>query len=74
MQKLFTSNERWGNPEGGEFQYVDFGAVVDEESRFEGYVIPTRLRVGWYLESHDSRRFESEGEFFRCVIEEARFT
>ena len=40
---------RWGNPGGTEFRYVDFGGVVEEESRFGAYNIPTRLRVGYYV-------------------------
>ena len=59
---------RWGNPEGAEHHYVDFGAIVEEEGTFCGYRIPTRLRVGWYF---GSDRFEPEGEFFRATIDEA---
>jgi hypothetical protein len=60
--------KRWGNPEGGDHHYVDFGGVVEEESSFGGYTIPTRLRLGWFF---GSDRFESEGEFFRCSINNA---
>ncbi len=60
---------RWGNPEKGEFHYADFGVVVEEESTFGGYTIPTRLRAGWYF---GTDRFESEGEFFRANITEAK--
>ena len=49
---------RWGNPEGAEFHYVDFGVVVEEEHTFGGYTIPTRLRAGWCF---DTDRFESDG-------------
>lgn len=59
---------RWGNPDGTEFHYVDFGGIVEDEGTFSGYTIPTRLRVGWYF---DSERFESEGEFFRVTIDDA---
>jgi hypothetical protein len=59
---------RWGNPEGGEHHYVDFGVVVEEERSFGDYTIPTCLRAGWFF---DSNRFESEGEFFRCKIDNA---
>lgn len=59
---------RWGNPEGREHHYVDFGAIVEEEGTFCGYTIPTRLRVGWYL---GSDQFQSEGEFFRATIDHA---
>jgi len=60
---------RWGNPEKGEFHYADFGVVVEGESTFGGYTIPTRLRAGWYF---GTARFESEGEFFRANITEAK--
>ncbi len=59
---------RWGNPEGGDYRYVDFGAIVEATGTFEGYTIPTQLRVGWFF---GSDRFESEGEFFRCTVDKA---
>jgi hypothetical protein len=59
---------RWGNPGGGAFQYSDFGGIVEAIGTFDGYTIPTRLRVGWLF---GSERFESEGEFFRCTIDKA---
>lgn len=59
---------RWGSPDGAEFRYVDFGGILEKESTFCGYTIPTRLRVGWYF---GSERFESEGEFFRATIDDA---
>jgi hypothetical protein len=61
---------RWGNPEGAEFHAVDFGGVAEEERTFDGYTIPTRLRIGWYF---GSPRFESEGEFFRVTVDEATY-
>lgn len=62
--------KRWGNPEGGAFHYADFGGVVEEEGLFEGYTIPTRMRLGWHF---GSERFETEGEFFRVTIDVATF-
>lgn len=59
---------RWGNPDGAEFREMDFGGILEEEGTFCCYTIPTRLRVGWYF---GSERFESEGEFFRCTIDDA---
>jgi hypothetical protein len=59
---------RWGNPDGAEFRYVDFGGILEEDGTFCGYTIPTRLRVGWYF---GTERFESEGEFFRATIYDA---
>jgi hypothetical protein len=67
---------RWGNPDGAEFRYVDFGGILEEEGTFGGYTIPTRLRIGWYFGSVGvasplEKRFESEGEFFRATIDDA---
>ena len=62
--------KRWGNPEKGSFHYTDFGGFVEEEGTFDGYTIPTRMRVGWYF---GSDRFASEGEFFRVTIDDATF-
>jgi len=59
---------RWSSPDGAEFRYVDFGGILEEESTFSGYTIPTRLRIGWYF---GTERFESEGEFFRATIDNA---
>jgi len=64
------SLQRWGNPGGGRFRSVDFGAVIEEERTFDGYTIPTRVRVGWFF---GSPRFDTEGEFFRATIEHATF-
>jgi hypothetical protein len=60
--------KRWGNPEGRAHHYVDFGGVVEEEVSFGDYTIPTCLRLGWFF---GSDQFESEGEFFRCSINNA---
>jgi hypothetical protein len=59
---------RWGNPEGAESHYVDFGGILEEEGAFCGYTIPTRLRAGWYF---GTERFDAEGEFFRATIDDA---
>ncbi len=59
---------RWGNPDGTEFRDVDFGGILEEDRTFCGYTIPTRLRIGWYF---CTNRFEPEGEFFRCTIDDA---
>lgn len=62
---------RWGTPDGvgTEPRQEPFGCVVEREDTFDGYTIPSELRVGWHF---GSPRFE-EGEFFRGVIDEARF-
>jgi len=64
------SLQRWGNPGGKEFRYVDFGGVVEEEGTLHGYTIPTQLRVGWYF---GTDRFEREGEFFRATVDDAAY-
>lgn len=61
---------RWGNPDGGDFREVEFGAAVDQEGTFSGYTIPVRLRVGWYF---GTGRFEREGKFFQATIDDAEY-
>lgn len=62
--------KRWGNPDGGLFRYESFGGVMEAEGAFQGYTIPTRMRMGWYF---GTERFEREGEFIRIAIDEARY-
>ena len=64
-----VSLARWGNPEGGAFRDVPFGAFVDQEETFGGYTIPARLRVGWHID--DPLRFEAEGKFFDVTVDDA---
>jgi hypothetical protein len=59
---------RWGNPEGHGYGALPFGGTAEEERTFGGFTIPSKLRIGWYF---GTDRFEPEGEFFRCTIEEA---
>jgi hypothetical protein len=61
---------RWGNPEGRDYHYVDFGILAEDENTFDGYTVPTRLRAGWYF---GTDRFASEGEFFRATIDDAKY-
>lgn len=61
---------RWGNPGGGIFRSLDFGAHVEDESAFGGYTIPTRLRAGWHVRNDG---FAEDGEFFRATIHSAEF-
>ena len=65
-----VSMPRWGNPNGSEFHYASCGAFVEQEGRFGGYTIPTRIRFGWHF---GTERFESEGEFFRATIDDATY-
>jgi hypothetical protein len=59
---------RWGNPEGREFRYVNCGGFADQERTFNGYTIPTHMRVGWHF---GTERFDPDGEFFRVTIDDA---
>jgi hypothetical protein len=59
---------RWGNPEGGRFRELDFGALIDQEATFGGYTVPARLRVGWHF---GTGRFETEGKFLQVTIDDA---
>ncbi|RYG24783.1 hypothetical protein EON82_09550 [bacterium] len=61
---------RWGNPNGEPFGFYPFGGYVDEETTFEGFTIPTRLRLGWHF---GTGRFETDGEFFRATVDAAEF-
>jgi hypothetical protein len=61
---------RWGNPEGAEHHYVDFGGYMEGEGTFSGYTIPTLVRGGWYF---GCERFDAEGEFFRATINSATY-
>jgi hypothetical protein len=65
-----VSFRRWGNPGGGAFRYGEFGGFVEEEATFDGYTLPTRMRLGWHF---GTERFERDGEFFRVTIDEAWF-
>ena len=59
---------RWGDPEGYGYSVLPFGGIVKDERTFGGFTIPSKLRIGWYF---GTDRFEPEGEFFRCTIDEA---
>jgi hypothetical protein len=59
---------RWGNPNSPEFRYVVCGCFIDEERTFQGYTVPSRVRVGWHF---GSPRFQQDGEFFRVTVDSA---
>ena len=63
-----VSTLRWGNPEDRGYGALQFGGVVEDESTFGGFKVPSKLRIGWYF---GTGRFEPEGEFFRCIIDDA---
>jgi hypothetical protein len=61
--------QRWGNPLGAPYERYPFGVTVQEEGSFEGITIPTKLRAAWWWGTER----ESDGEFFRAQITDARF-
>lgn len=65
-----VSLERWTDFGGEGYRYQPFGGLIEEEKAFDGYTIPSRVRVGWFF---GSDRFESEGEFFRAEVTSAEF-
>jgi hypothetical protein len=68
LKTLFL--QRWGNPDQGESRLHPFGGLVEDEATFQGYTLPSKMRVGWYF---GTERFEPEGEFFRVTIDHAAF-
>lgn len=59
---------RWGDPEPGVFDMHVFGGSIDAHSEFSGVTIATQGRVGWWWGTER----QSEGEFFRYRITDAR--
>lgn len=60
---------RWGNPGGRGFAEHPFGVELADESRFDGYTIPTTLRAGW---GYGTDAWP-DGVFFRATIDGARY-
>jgi hypothetical protein len=67
---LEISMLRWGNPGGAPYGAYPFGAVVEQERRFDGITIPSRFRASWWWDTDRQAR----GEFFRAQVTSARFT
>ena len=61
---------RWGDPEHHGYGAYPFGGIVEAERTFDGFTIPSKLRIGWYF---GTDRWESEGEFFRCELDDATY-
>ncbi len=61
--------QRWGNPGKRPFGYYPFGGFVEEERRYDGYTIPTKLTLGWNF----GNSLWEEGNFFRMSIRRAEF-
>lgn len=69
-QPRAASLNRWGQQDGAAFGYRPFGGTFDREATFDGYTIPTRLRVGWDCPDIPGAW---DGEFFRATITGAKF-
>ena len=54
--------QRWGDVGEKTFGYIPFGGDILEEKRFGDFVLPARLRVGWW---HGTERFSP---FFEAEI------
>ena len=62
--------QRWGDPDDSPFGAYPFGVEVLEERAFDGVLLPSRLRAGWWFGTDK----EAEGEFFRATITAATLT
>jgi hypothetical protein len=67
---LEASMSRWGSPDGKTFTEAPFGALIQESRTFDGYTIPSELRVGW---DFGTDKFDESGEFWRATIDDAEF-
>ncbi len=66
---LKISFPRWGNQtEDGHHTYIPFGGEILAEREFNGLRIPSELHMGWWFGS------DHYSEFFRCAMEQARFS
>jgi hypothetical protein len=61
--------QRWGNPDGGAFAAIPFGAALDDHADVDGITIGAAGRVGWWWGTDR----QDDGEFFRFEITSARF-
>jgi hypothetical protein len=61
---------RWGDLDSGQFAYHAFGGTCAAERTFDGITIPTEHRVGWHF---GTDRFASDGEFFRCTLQDVQY-
>jgi len=73
--------DRWGDPDKTGFHYESFGGLIEAEKTIDGITFPSKLRLGWYFSEADETtpdpanptRFTTEGEFFRCEIDDLEF-
>jgi hypothetical protein len=64
-----VETDRWGTPPGGELGRHRFGAILSEERRFDGYLVPTEVVAGWHI---GSDRWD-EGVFLRFRVVRCTF-
>lgn len=70
---------RWGDPDKQGFRELPFGGRVENERTIDGVTFPSKLRIGWYFGPEDElahtepTRFERDGEFFRCEVEDLEY-
>lgn len=57
-----TKFNRWGNPDGKGYREEIFCVHVEEERKFGGFTVPSRIRAGW-----------ADQDFFRAVIDQADY-
>lgn len=61
--------DRWGTPPGRPFGNYRFGAVLGEERRYDGYLVPTEIVTGWHF---GTDRW-AEGVFLRARVMRCSF-
>ena len=61
--------DRWGAPSGTSYGRHRFGAILGEERRFDGYLVPTEVVAGWHI---GSERWD-EGTFLRFRVVRCSF-
>lgn len=61
--------DRWGAPPGSPYDRYRFGALLAEERRFDGYLVPTEVVAGWHI---GTGRWD-EGAFLRSRVVRCSF-
>lgn len=70
---------RWGDPDKAGFGEVPFGGRVEAERTIDGVTFPSKLSLGWFFGPEDElahttpTRFERNGEFFRCEVDDLEY-
>ncbi|GAA1856875.1 DUF6544 family protein [Microbacterium koreense] len=60
---------RWGDPDGRGFGRFPFGMDVVDSAEFDGVLVPSHFRAGWWSGTDRS----AEGEFFRARLTDVTF-